>query len=100
MANRNWVIHGYDGATCIYEKIITEGAASEGQMAELLLRLQSRHLTPDEVVASSLKRGSKARVDHLEVTKNHGGTFALMTTGSSWHYTARLMPKVPRTKPT
>jgi hypothetical protein len=93
MANRNWVINGYDGAKLIYEKTVTEGALTEAQASDLLLRLQSRHLSPDEIVSASLKRGAKGRSDHLEVVHNKGGTFALMTTGTSWHYTARLVPK-------
>ncbi len=92
MSERNWKITGYDGAKVLFERFVTEGALSEKQMMELLLRLQAKHLTNEEIISSSLKKRSKGRTDHLEVRRNSRGKYALMTTGSGWHYAATLIP--------
>ncbi len=55
-------------------------------MNRLLQRLASRHLTDNEVVSASLRKNADAYANHLEVQRNYGGKYALMTTGRVHYY--------------
>jgi hypothetical protein len=84
---RFWRITGYSGIQVEFERTMPYRAFSERAMIELLRRLASRHLTVDEVISSSLRN---AREGHLDVRRNTGGRYALMTTGTGYHYTATV----------
>ncbi|MBJ7319787.1 MAG: hypothetical protein JHC96_13400 [Brevundimonas sp.] len=88
-----WRIVGYDGLKMTYERKLPFGSLSDGEMVEILRRLQARHLTEDEIVDSSLRKNARGRRDHLEVTINKHDVddrYALMTTNSSWYYVASV----------
>jgi hypothetical protein len=85
---RQWKITGYDGAKTVFEHFIPEGSLSEPEMETLLQRLAARHLSEKEVVASSLRKNSAGYRHDLEISKNPGARYCLMTTGSGAHYTA------------
>ena len=58
MHSKRWIITGYDGTDKLMKFSILFGMTSEGQIVALLQRLASRHLTPEEVVAASYRKGS------------------------------------------
>jgi hypothetical protein len=84
----HWKIAGYDGAKTVFEQSIPEGSLSEPEMETLLQRLAARHLNDGEVVAASLRKNSAGYRTDLEIRKNQGGRYCLMTSGSGAHYTA------------
>lgn len=88
MRKRHWIVTGYDGENEIFKQTIPEGALSEAEMTILLQRLACRHLKPDEICGASLRKNASGYRSDLEINRNREGRFALMTTGSSWHYTA------------
>ena len=88
MSIRSWKIRGYDGNRQVFERAIPLGSLSDAQVTMLLQRLASRHLTDEEVVSASLRRNAVGYAPHLEVQKNPGGKYAIMTTGSGHHYAA------------
>ena len=85
-----WMITGYDGDQTVYERRIRLGSISEAGMITLLKRLAARHLDEDEIVESSLRKNAKGPPSHLEVRKNTGGKYGLMTMGTGHHYTAMI----------
>jgi len=89
--SRAWRITGYEGSKEIFSRLLPESSISESEMIAVLQRLASRHLTADEVVSSSLRKNSSNHASHLDVTRNHGGSYGLMTAGSDFHYTARIV---------
>jgi hypothetical protein len=88
MSNRHWIVTGYDGENEIFKQTIPEAALSEAEMTTLLQRLASRHLKPDEICDASLRKNTSGYRSDLEINRNLGGRFALMTTGNTWYYTA------------
>ncbi len=84
-----WRIAGYNSNELEFECRIPEGTLSEAEVIVLLQRLAARHLDPDEVVSSSLRKNAKSYVGHLEITKSYGKKNALMTRGNPF-YTAAV----------
>lgn len=82
-----WIIAGHDGLDEIFSQSV--GDLSEPEVATLLQRLASRHLTENEIISSSLRKGWKGYAPLLEIERSRGKPFALMTTGTDFHYTAR-----------
>lgn len=91
MTKRFWKIRGYDGNRKVFEQTVSAGSLSEPEMTALLKHLASRHLSEDEVVSASLRRNAKDYVGHLEIQRNTGRKYALMTTGSDRHYIAVIV---------
>ena len=91
MLEKRWRICGYHSANVIFDRRIPYADLTEHQARELLARLASRHLMPDEIIASSLKSGAGGRAIHLEVqiATPENGSFGLMTTGNPF-YTASV----------
>lgn len=89
---REWLVHGYNGIEPIYERRLPSKDLSESQAVIMLQRLAARHLSDDEVVGSSLKRGSAGCRNHLEINrdKRRGRPLILSTTGTNVHYVAML----------
>ncbi|MEA2778568.1 MAG: hypothetical protein QOK29_112 [Rhodospirillaceae bacterium] len=85
MAEKMWVIRGYDSDKETFKRTLPVGRLSEAEMITLLQRLASRHLEDDEVVTSSLRKNAAWYTSHLEVRSSDG---ALETIGSGHHYTA------------
>lgn len=85
-----WKIRGYQGLALTFELEIPENSLSEAEVENLLQRLQSRHLSDVEVVSSSLRRSASDYQSHLEVGRNRGRPFGLMTSGSDNHYIATI----------
>lgn len=90
MARMFWKIVGYQSSQIIFEDTLPMGALSEAAMKILLQRLAARHLSAQEVVASSLKLNNKGYSGALEVQRSHGDTYALMTTDSLYYYVATV----------
>ena len=86
-----WKITGCDGAETVWEGEVPSGMMTESEMKVLLKRLAAKHLDQDEIVASSLRKNAKGRMNHLDVHENVGGKPALMTMGTGHHYTARIV---------
>ena len=82
---RVWMIRGADGDSPIYEKSVPVECFSDEEMIVLLQRLASRHLDLDEVVASSLPKGRKGRMTHLEIPPAGPNNRAYSTTGSPYY---------------
>ena len=89
--SRVWKIAGCDGSKTMWEGEVPFGMMSESEMEVLLKRLAAKHLHQDEIVASSLRKNAKGRMNHLDVRGNIGGKPALMTMGTGRHYTARIV---------
>jgi hypothetical protein len=63
---RFWKIVGYDGTKKLFERLLPLGCLSEVEMTNLLQRLASADLTPDEVINASLRRNAKSYASLLE----------------------------------
>src|SRR5580704_12370268 len=50
---RTWIIEGFDGATCIFEQILSETFLPDAQIITLLQRLLSRHLAAKDIIDGS-----------------------------------------------
>jgi hypothetical protein len=87
---RYWRIEGYAGTDRKFETVIPEGALSEAEVKRLLQRLASRHLSDEEVVSASLRKNVRDYQPHLEIHKNTGGSYALMTTGTDYYYVVTI----------
>lgn len=79
------MIVGYDSAVRVFERRRPEGSLSETEVITILERLAARHLVDDEVVSDSLRKNASGYRPDLEVQKNHGGRYGLMTTGNPHH---------------
>jgi hypothetical protein len=88
LAGRAWIVEGYENNKKVYETVLP--MLSEPEVIALLQRLQSRHLNADEIVSSSMRKNSKGYASHLEINKNQGGKYSLMTTGTGHWYTATI----------
>ena len=82
MADRIWVIRGYDGLEEVFKRTLPVGYLPDKEMIVLLKRLASRHLDDYEVVSSSLRKSSKGYAPYLEVHSSRE------TSGTGYHYTA------------
>ena len=60
-----WRIEGYDSIELIFERDVP-GNLSESEVLAMLQRLAARHLSPDEIVSASLRRGAKNRSELLD----------------------------------
>lgn len=60
-----WLIEGWNGTDQILECSIP-GDMSESEVLEILKRLVARHLTSEEIVDSSLRRGRQNRLQLLD----------------------------------
>ncbi|MDE0343136.1 MAG: hypothetical protein OXK82_08210 [Deltaproteobacteria bacterium] len=80
-----WMIRGADGGNPIYKKSVPVECFSDEEMIVLLQRLASRHLELDEVVASSLPKGRKGRMTHLDVPPAGPNNRAYWTPGSPYY---------------
>lgn len=89
MGARSWVIVGYDSTKQVFERRLPEGSLSEAEVITMLERLAARHLVDDEVVSASLRKNAVGYRPDLEIRKNHGGRYGLMTTGNP-HYIASI----------
>ena len=56
-----------------------EGDAVEARSAKLT------HLTPDEIVAASLKKGARGRTDHLSLMQTSRERYGVATTGNPYY---------------
>ena len=83
-------ICGHKGLQLVFEKKIPLGSLSESEVETMLQRLQARHLTDCEVVGASLRKGVAGYRHDLEIHRDRRGSFALMTTGTAFHYTATV----------
>ena len=89
--SRIWKITGYDGAQTVWQGEVPFGTMSESEMKALLKRLAAKHLDQDEIVASSLRKNAKGRMNHLEVCRDiKSKKPLLMTMGTGYHYTATI----------
>ena len=79
-----WVIEGYDGTERI--AYLELPRISNTEVAELLKRLASRHLSVGEIVASSLRRGMRVRATLLD----ESSTPTTITVGQNPHYIATI----------
>jgi hypothetical protein len=81
-----WHIEGFEGSDHTFEAWLS-GRLSERQVAQILARLQSRHLTDREVVALAKNSSDRDRLSEF-VRSTRGGLMTVV--GGSDHYMARL----------
>jgi anthranilate phosphoribosyltransferase len=81
-----WHIEGFEGGDRTFDAWLS-GRFSERQVAQILARLQSRHLTDREVVAFAKNSHDRDRLSEL-VQSSRGGLMTVV--GGSDHYTARF----------
>lgn len=86
---RCWRIEGFDGTTKVFETSVPVHHLSQKQAEEALIRLASRHLTDDEIVASSLNRRGKG-ISLLEIHRD-GQSSNNISCGENPHYVARIV---------
>jgi hypothetical protein len=86
-----WLIQGYDGKEQTFTARLSI-AMSTTEITQLLRCLASQHLTSEEIVASSLRKRSKAYRALLEVREGDGKRTTL-TAGKNPYYTASVYPE-------
>lgn len=83
-----WLIQGYDGLEAIFEMEVSI-ALSEREIRSLLQHLAARHLTPQEIVAASLRSRMNGYVSLLEVSRENR-TRVILSCGQNPHYVASI----------
>ena len=86
MRKKDWIIDGYDGVNVRWQGRAPSNL-TESEMIAILQRLVARHLTEDEILASSLRRYHVDYQPLLEPLKSE----AVISVGENPHYTARLL---------
>ncbi len=82
---QRWVIEGYSGSAAT--GFVQHVTCSESKVKLLLERLAARHLSEEEVVATTLGNG-----DEFQIRRDpRPGAYVLMTTGSDYFYLARMV---------
>lgn len=89
---RLWLIQGFDGLTRFFRAEVPVGLLTEDAAGTLLQRLASRHLTPNEVLAASLRRRTKGYSPLLEVVREPRER-VILSVGSSPHFVATIMTR-------
>ncbi|WP_309086639.1 hypothetical protein [Chelativorans sp.] len=89
MCDNAWVITGLKSTESVYKHRIPVDSLSEAEVVLLLQRLASRHLTPDEVVSSSLREDTPGYTPLLKPTDDRGGKYILRV-GTDHCYTATI----------
>jgi hypothetical protein len=94
---KQWEIEGYDSTRLIFSKNIPFGLLSEPEIITLLRRLVSRHLTPGEIVAASLRRNAAGYAPLLRTIRDATVERFLVSVGTNPYYTAivRHVPLAP-----
>jgi hypothetical protein len=90
LTGKHWEIEGYDGTRLIFAKSIPLGYLSEGEMITLLQRLVSRHLTPGEIVAGSLRRNAAGYAPLLRSLVDPTAERYMVSVGSNPYYIAAV----------
>jgi hypothetical protein len=52
-STRTWIIEGFDGPTCFFQKTLSGTFLPDARIVALLQRLLSRHLTSEDIVSGS-----------------------------------------------
>ena len=89
MPEKAWLITGSESTESVYKHRIPVDALSEAEVLLLLQRLASRHLTPDEVVSSSLRENAPGYTPLLQPMADRGGRYILRV-GNDHCYTATV----------
>src|SRR4051794_27568295 len=89
-SKKAWQIEGFDGAQLIFSDQIPLGALSDKEVTKLLQRLAATHLTPSEIVGSSLRRNARRYLSLLEARIDAGAECYVVSIGENPHYTARV----------
>lgn len=89
MPQEVWLISGFESTESVYKHRIPLGFLSEAEVLLLLQRLASRHLSPDEVVSSSLREDAPGYTPLLEPMADRGGKYILRVGNDQW-YTATV----------
>lgn len=91
MRGKHWLIRGYDGAALQKRWSISFGMMSEKQIIVLLERLACKHLSPDEIMSASMRKGSPGYSALLEARKETTRGRRIIGVGESLHYVAELL---------
>lgn len=83
-----WLIQGHDGSKQTFTARLSI-TLSKAEISQLLRCLASRHLTAEEIVASSLRKRSRSYRPLLEVGEDHGKRTTL-SVGETYCYTASI----------
>ncbi|MDP2620299.1 MAG: hypothetical protein Q8P46_08990 [Hyphomicrobiales bacterium] len=83
-----WRVQGFNSSEKIFERDMP-GDLSEAEISTVLQRLVCRHLSPDEIIRASLRKGDPDYIVHLE----RMGTGRPIEFGYDPHYTAELKEK-------
>lgn len=86
-----WRVRGYESFECIFDRVIPLGQM--GQVSAMLQLLAARHLSADEIVTASLRRGSALYIPllepHVPTTGPHsvsvGANPYYIATREPWH---------------
>ena len=92
-----WVIVGFNSFEEFYRREITYALTVE-EMTRILQLLSSRHLSQDEIVDCSLRRGWKGRKVLLDARKSHVGLFTIEV-GENPYFTATMVPSSEASDP-
>jgi hypothetical protein len=87
MAERQWVIRGFDGLNQIYERKLRLSHLAEGEVGPLLKTLVAKAgLTLDEIVGAYATRRSRMKNDLLRVQRD--GPELRFSCGDNPHFSA------------
>jgi hypothetical protein len=89
VAGKVWVITGFESSASVYDHRLPIDSLSESEVLTLLQRLASRHLTPEEIISASLRKGAPGYSSLLEPVPDHGGRYAV-SVGNICRYTASV----------
>ena len=84
-----WVITGYDGGERIFEHAVADLEIPETEIAAILQRLASRHLSCDEVLLASLPHGRAHAAGSLDITREATGQGRQLSTTGNPYYVAQ-----------
>lgn len=87
---RFWRIAGFDGLKPILKATIPYGTVTPKEMRHLLQRLAAQHLTPREIIACSMRRGSRDRLPFLDVTEESDERKFVLSVGQDPHFVASV----------
>ena len=89
VSGKVWKITGFESSVSVCDHKLPVDSLLEAEVLTLLQRLASRHLTPEEVVAASLRTGTPGYSNLLEPVPAHGGKYAI-SVGNLCRYTASV----------
>lgn len=88
MAKTHWLIQGYDSQTKIYERRVSIGQLTDGQVEAMLMALVARAgLTFDEIVGAYAKKRTK--ISNRLLVVNRDGPNQRFMCGDNPFFTAR-----------